>query len=226
MFTGIVQEVGYITKKTRINEGYKFRVKCKTIAKGLGISDSVSINGVCHTIEKHAKNEFEFTSMHETLKKTSIGELDTGSEVNLEPSLSIGDKLGGHFVFGHVDDTGVITSVKQISSGLPADPPAERTGALAKAGKKDEESDNWEYWIKIHKKHYKFVIYVGSISVDGVSLTVADIKKPKGNYFQIKIAIIPFTFHHTTFHNYKVKSKVNLEFDFLGKYVINAVKIK
>ena len=152
MFTGIVQELGYITKKIKINEGYKFRVKCRQVAKGLGISDSVSINGVCHTIEKHSRNEFEFTSMHETLKKTNIGKLDEGSEVNLEPSLSVGDKLGGHFVFGHVDDTGIITSVKQISSG-----------------KKGEESDNWEYWIKIHKKHYKFVIYVGSISVDGVS---------------------------------------------------------
>jgi riboflavin synthase len=207
MFTGIIKEIGIIKKKQKINEGYKFSVISKDIAKGLGVSDSVSINGVCHTIEKHKGRTFEFTSMHETLKKTSIGSLVTGSEVNLEPSLRIGDKLGGHFVFGHVDDTGIITSVKQISSGKP-----------------DEESDNWEYWIKIHKKHYKFVIYVGSISVDGVSLTVADIKKPKGNYFHIKVAIIPFTFHHTTFHNYRKGDKVNLEFDFLGKYVLNAVK--
>jgi riboflavin synthase len=209
MFTGIVQEIGVITKKTKINEGFKFKVKCKTVAKGLGVSNSVSINGVCHTIEKHWKNEFEFTSMHETLKKTNIGQLGAGGEVNLEPSLSVGDKLGGHFVFGHVDDTGVITGIKQISSG-----------------KRGEESDNWEYWIKIHKKHYKFVIYVGSIAVDGVSLTVADIKKPKGKSFKIKVAIIPFTYHHTTFKNYKVKDKVNLEFDFLGKYVINAVKVR
>ena len=215
MFTGIVQEIGIITKKIKINEGYKFRVKCKTIAKGLGISNSVSINGVCHTVEKHTKNEFEFTSMHETLKKTNIGLLCKGAEVNLEPSLSVGDKLGGHFVFGHIDDTGIITDITQISSGLPA-----------QAGKKGEKSDNWEYWIKIHKKHYQFVIYVGSISVDGVSLTVADIKKPKGNFFHIKVAIIPFTYHHTTFKNYKQNDKVNLEFDFLGKYVINAVKIK
>jgi len=209
MFTGIVQEIGIITKKIKINEGYKFRVKSKNIAKGLGVSESVSINGVCHTIEKHTKSEFEFTSMHETLKKTNIGLLNLGSEVNLEPSLSIGDKLGGHFVFGHVDDTGVLTGVKQISSG-----------------KKGEDSDNWEYWIKIAKKHYKYVIYVGSISVDGTSLTVADMKKPKGNFFYIKVAIIPFTIHNTIFKNYKLNDKVNLEFDFLGKYVINAVKIK
>jgi riboflavin synthase len=209
MFTGIIKEIGIITKKIKINEGFKFRVKCKSTARGLGVSDSVSINGVCHTIEKHTKNEFEFTSMHETLKKTGIGLLKEGSEVNLEPSLRIGDKLGGHFVFGHVDDTGIITGVKQISSG-----------------KKGDESDNWEYWIKINKKHYPFVIYVGSISVDGISLTVADIKKPKGNYFHIKVAIIPFTYHHTTFRNYKLKDTVNLEFDFLGKYVMNAVNIK
>lgn len=209
MFTGIVQDIGIITKKIKINEGYKFRVKSPMIAKQLGVSESVSINGVCHTIEKHTKTEFEFTSMHETLKKTNIGLLSAGSEVNLEPSLSIGDKLGGHFVFGHVDDTGIITGVKQISSG-----------------KKGEDSDNWEYWIKIAKKHYKYVIYVGSISVDGTSLTVAEVKKPKGNFFHIKVAIIPFTIHNTIFKNYKLKDKVNLEFDFLGKYVINAVKIK
>jgi len=208
MFTGIVQDIGIISKKIKINEGYKFRVKSNKIAKSLGVSESVSINGVCHTIEKHTKSEFEFTSMHETLKKTNIGLLKTGSEVNLEPSLKIGDKLGGHFVFGHVDDTGMITGIKQLSSG-----------------KKGEDSDNWEYWIRISKKHYKYVIYVGSISIDGTSLTVAEIKKPKGNYFHIKVAIIPFTIHHTVFKNYKLKDKVNLEFDFLGKYVINAVKI-
>ncbi|HEY3249796.1 MAG TPA: riboflavin synthase [Ignavibacteria bacterium] len=209
MFTGIVQEIGTITKKTKINEGYKFRVKCRSIAKQLGISNSISINGVCHTVETKSKNEFEFTSMHETLKKTNIGLLNTSDEVNLEPSLSIGDKLGGHFVFGHVDDTGVITKIKRISSGT-----------------RDEKSDNWVYWIKIPKKHHKFVIQVGSIAVDGVSLTVADIKKPQGNFFEIKVAIIPFTINHTIFKNHKVNDKVNLEFDFLGKYVLNAVKIR
>lgn len=203
MFTGIIEEKGIVVKKTRINEGFKFRVRSKQVAKKLAKSDSVSINGVCHTVTTKSKTEFDFVSMHETLKKTNIGELNAGDEVNLEGSLTMNKKLGGHFVAGHVDDTGIVTDVKQI-----------------KAVKK-KDSDNWEYRIKIHKKHAKFVIYVGSIAVDGVSLTVAEVTKPKGNYFEIKVAIIPYTYQNTSFGKYKIGDRVNLEFDFLGKYVIN-----
>jgi riboflavin synthase len=203
MFTGIIEEKGKVVKKTKINEGFKFRVRSKQVAKKLAKSDSVSINGVCHTVTTKSKSEFDFVSMHETLKKTNIGELNAGDEVNLEGSLTMSKKLGGHFVAGHVDDSGIVTEVKQI-----------------KAVKK-KDSDNWEFRIKIHKKHAKFVIYVGSIAVDGVSLTVAEVTKPKGNYFEIKVAIIPYTYQNTSFGKYKVGDRVNLEFDFLGKYVIN-----
>ncbi len=203
MFTGIVEEKGIVVKKTKINEGFKFRVRSKQVAKNLALSDSVCINGVCHTVTTKSKAEFEFTSMHETLKKTNIGELNTRDEVNLEGSLTLNKKIGGHFVFGHIDDTGVVTSVKQIKS------------------EKKEDSDNWEYRIKIHKKHAQYVIYVGSIAVNGVSLTVAEVTKPKGNYFDIKVAIIPYTYNETTFGEMKKGDRVNLEFDFLGKYVLN-----
>ena len=203
MFTGIVEEKGIVVQKKKISEGFKFRVRSKAVAKGLAKSDSVCINGVCHTVESKSKTEFEFTSMHETLKKTNIGELKTGDEVNLEGSLTLKKKMGGHFVFGHIDDTGVVTAVKQIKDA------------------KDKDSDNWEYWIKIHKKHAQFVIYVGSIAIDGVSLTVAEVTKPKGNYFKIKVAIIPFTYNETLFGKLKVNDRVNIEFDFLGKYVLN-----
>jgi riboflavin synthase len=178
-------------------------VSSKAVVKKLMRSDSVCINGVCHTVALKSKKEIEFTSMHETLKKTNIGELKVGDKVNLEGSLTLNKTLGGHFVFGHIDDTGVVTSMKQLKSD----------------NKKD--SDNWEYWIRIHKKHAQFVIYVGSIAVDGVSLTVAEVKKPKGNFFEIKVAIIPYTYHNTLFGKLKVNDRVNLEFDFLGKYVIN-----
>ena len=206
MFTGIVEEKGKVVKKTKINEGFKFRVRSKLVGKKLAKSDSVSINGVCHTVTTRSKTEFDFVSMHETLKKTNIGELNVGDEVNLEGSLTMNKKLGGHFVAGHVDDTGVVTEVKQI-----------------KAVKK-EDSDNWEYRIKIHKKQAKYVIYVGSIAVDGVSLTVAEVTKPKGNYFDIKVAIIPYTYNNTSFGKYKAGDRVNLEFDFLGKYVLNLLE--
>ncbi len=203
MFSGIVRDIGIVTGKTKIQEGYRFKIRSKKISKDLKVADSVAVNGVCHTVTRKRGSEFEFVSMHETLKKTSLGSINLKSEVNLESSLRMNDEIGGHFVFGHIDDTGIVTSVKQI-----------------KADKKSSiESDNWEYWIKINKKHAPFVIYVGSIAIDGVSLTVAEVKPVKGNYFEIKVAIIPYTYNNTLFKNYRTGSIVNIEFDFLGKYV-------
>jgi riboflavin synthase len=203
MFTGIVEEIGIIASKKKVSEGYRFKVKSKIVAKDLAKSDSVSINGVCHTVSSKSKVEFEFTSIHETLKKTNIGGLNIGDEVNLESSLTFAKKIGGHFVFGHIDDTGTISSIEQIK----------RKGS--------KKSDNWEYRIKINRKHYPYVIYVGSIAVNGVSLTVAGINKPRGDYFEIMVAIIPYTYNNTTFKNLNPGQRVNLEFDFLGKYVLN-----
>jgi riboflavin synthase len=197
MFSGIIEEIGVVSSKVKVTEGYKFRVKSKKVIKNLAESDSVSINGVCHTVSDKSKNEFEFTSVHETLKKTNIDEL------NLESSLTLSKKIGGHFVFGHIDDTGIITSIKEIKS------------------KKTGKSQNRQYKIKISSKHLKSVIYVGSIAVNGVSLTIAEITKPKNSYFEIMVAIIPYTLKHTTFKNLRPGQKVNIEFDFLGKYVLN-----
>jgi riboflavin synthase len=205
MFTGIVEEIGIVASKKEVSEGIKFRVKSKKVIKKLHISDSVCINGVCHTVTAKSKSEFEFFSVHETLKKTNLGMLKVGSGVNLENSLSLGQQMGGHFVMGHVDDTGVVTLIKQVNT-------------------QDKKSKNWEYWIKINRKHEQFIISVGSIAVNGVSLTVAELKKPKGNFFEIKVAIIPYTYENTNFRNLKTQDKVNLEFDFLGKYILNSIK--
>jgi riboflavin synthase len=209
MFSGIIKELGIVTAKIPIQEGYRFKIKGNKTVKKLKISDSIAINGVCHTVVKKTKNVFEVVSMHETLKKTNLGELNIKDSVNLENSLRIGSELGGHFVFGHIDDTGIITKVTQL-----------------KSDKSKKESDNWEYWLKIHKKHRNYVIYVGSISIDGVSLTVADISKIQGNYFQVKVAIIPYTYNNTNFKKYKTGDRVNIEFDFLGKYVMNIMNQK
>lgn len=203
MFSGIVRDIGIVTGKTKIQEGYRFKIKSKKIAKSLKAADSVAVSGVCHTVTKKTGDEFEFVTMHETLKKTNLGSLNVRGEVNLESSLRMNDEIGGHFVFGHIDDTGEITSIKQIKADKNS----------------SKESDNWDYWIKLHKKHAQFVIYVGSIAVDGVSLTVAEVKPVKGNFFEIKVSIIPYTYNNTLFKNYKTGSKVNIEFDFLGKYV-------
>jgi riboflavin synthase len=203
MFSGIVRDMGVITGKIKIQEGYRFKVKSKKIAGNVIAADSVAINGVCHTIMKKKNDEFEFVTMHETLKKTNLGSVKVNDKVNLESSLRINDEIGGHFVFGHIDDTGVITDVKQIKADKNS----------------SKESGNWEYWIKLPKKYSQFVIYVGSIAVDGVSLTVAEVTPVKGSFFKIKVAIIPYTYNNTLFKNYRVGDRVNIEFDFLGKYV-------
>ena len=203
MFSGIIRDMGIVTGKTKIQEGYRFRIKSKKIAKDVKAADSVAVNGVCHTITKKRGDEFEFVTMHETLKKTNLGKLNVKDKVNLESSLRMNDEIGGHFVFGHIDDTGIISSIKQIKADKNS----------------SEESDNWEYRIKLPKKYSQFVIYVGSIAVDGVSLTVAEVKPVKGNYFEIKVAIIPYTFNNTLFKRYRTGDRVNIEFDFLGKYV-------
>jgi riboflavin synthase len=204
MFSGIVEEIGVVTSRKIVSEGIKFRVRSNKVIKKLRISNSVCINGVCHTVTSRSKNEFEFFSIHETLKKTNLGLLKVGEGVNLENSLTMGQELGGHFVLGHVDCTGELTAVKQVNT-------------------EDKSSKNWEYWVKIDKKHRQFIIYVGSIAINGVSLTVAEIKKTKGSYFEVKVAIIPYTYDNTNFGTMKKGDKVNLEFDFLGKYVLNAM---
>ena len=205
MFSGIVEELGIITSKRRIQEGYRFRVVSKKVPVGLKVSSSVSVNGVCHTVIRKVKNEFEFVTMHETLKKTNLGRMKTGGHVNLERSLRKGQEIGGHFVLGHVDDTGTVTKIRQIKADTNS----------------PESSDNWEFFIKIPRKYRKYIISVGSIAVDGVSLTVAEVHPVKGGYFEIKVAIIPYTYKVTNFHNYRKGDRVNLEFDFLGKYVLN-----
>src|SRR5258706_673376 len=136
MFTGIVEETGKVISKEEISEGFKFRVQSKEVIKKLKISDSVCVNGACHTITGKSKDSFEFVTMHETLKKTNLAELTEGSVVNLENSLLAGQPLGGHFVAGHVDTTGIVKSVKVVDPDEP-------------------KSKNWGYWIKFPKKHAK-----------------------------------------------------------------------
>ncbi|MGH2576019.1 MAG: riboflavin synthase [Ignavibacteria bacterium] len=207
MFTGIIKELGIVTEIKKVREGIKFSIKSKKVIKSLKVSDSVAINGICHTVTNKSKNKFEFISVPETLKKTNIGELTLNEEVNLENSLKVGEQIGGHFVFGHIDDVGIISSIKKIKS-------------------KSNRSYNFEFGIRINKKYKKYIINVGSISINGVSLTIAKIFPSRGKHFDIKVAIIPYTYKHTTFKNLQVKDKVNVEFDFIGKYVKNIIDNK
>ena len=200
MFTGIIEEVGKVEEKLKVREGYRFRIRSHKVLKKLKISDSVAVNGVCLTVTGKGKSDFNVTAVQETLKKTTLRSLEPGDKLNLESSLRIGGEIGGHFVFGHIDDTGVVSSIKRFK--------------------------NYEFVIKLKSMYKKYVIPAGSIAVNGVSLTVAKMIPPSrgGKYFNVKVAIIPYSYKNTTFRNLKVNDEVNIEFDFLGKYVLNILE--
>ncbi len=191
MFTGIVTEIGKIESVKNIGKGLRIIVAAPETSKELQVNDSVSINGACQTVISKTKFSFEVQAVEETIKKTTFGFLKKGEKVNLELSMKLNDRLGGHLVSGHVDCVGEITAVES------------RTLSLL-------------FTIKIPKEFKKYVISVGSISIDGVSLTIADIYDDL-----ITVSIIPHTLENTIFKYYKVNNKVNLEFDLIGKYIEN-----
>ena len=196
MFTGIVETTGKVVSKSK--EGSGIRLSIEPMAKGYlkkqKIGDSIAINGACMTITSKDANSFSFDTMAESLKKTNLGLLKRGSLVNLERAMSAGARFDGHFVQGHVDTTGVITKINKLDG-------------------------SWEIFIEFPANLGDSVIYVGSISIDGISLTVAEILKSKKSVTLIKVAIIPHTLEVTTLGNAKPGDKVNIEFDMIGKYI-------
>jgi len=196
MFTGLVEETGVVKAIKKKGGSIIFTIQAKKTLKGLKVDHSIAINGVCLTVINRLPKAFDVQAVEETLRKTNLGNLRAGDYVNLERPLLPTDRLGGHFVLGHIDGIGRITSM-------------------------EERESSWFIWIKVPKKFSHYLIPVGSIAVDGVSLTIADVK---GNSFGV--SIIPHTMEVTNFKYYKVGSAVNLEFDVLGKYVENLLKGK
>ena len=189
MFTGLVQEIGKIAGLQKMGGGIKLTVSATSSTPKLLVNDSVAINGCCLTVISKTQIEFTVEAVEETLKKTNLGALTNASTVNLELAMQLNDRLGGHLVLGHVDATGEVVSVKKLDS-------------------------SWLYAVRIPAEFMHYVILVGSISIDGVSLTVARIQND-----QITVSIIPHTFENTTFQFLKAGSVVNLEFDVIGKYI-------
>lgn len=189
MFTGIIQEVGEVIDMAHAGAGRKITVRAPRSSRDLNTGDSIAINGVCLTVVSLGKSSFSVEAVEETLKKTALGRLRNHSLVNLELALRLGDRLGGHLVQGHVDGVGKVRAVvkKKLS---------------------------WLYTIAIPSGFKRYVIPVGSVSIDGVSLTVASIVDSN-----IVVSIIPHTMENTTFPGLKEGSEVNLEFDLIGKYV-------
>lgn len=194
MFTGIIEEVGKIHSIKKFGDGIEFTVRANKVLRALTVDNSICINGVCLTVVKRNKSDFTVQAVKETLTKTNLGELTKDDVVNLERSVTLQDRLGGHLVQGHIDATGTVVGVETLES-------------------------SWMYTISFPKKYRKNLISVGSISVDGTSLTVAQLQRQ-----QFTVAIIPYTYEHTIFKHYKQGSIVNLEFDIIGKYIESIVK--
>lgn len=194
MFTGIVEGLGKITSVKQMGDGLEFTISAPRIVKNMRVDNSISVNGVCLTVVKKKSGTITVQVIKETILKSSLGSLKVGSKVNLERSVKLQDRLGGHLVQGHVDSTGVITKIVYLRS-------------------------SWMYTISFPQKFRKYLITVGSISVDGTSLTIARLKKK-----EFTVAIIPYTYTNTVFHSYRQGSSVNLEFDMIGKYIESLLK--
>ncbi|MCB9091010.1 MAG: riboflavin synthase [Halobacteriovoraceae bacterium] len=193
MFTGIIKELGTVKKITENKEGKEFQISCPQLVDNIEKDDSVATNGVCLTATALSPDSFTTQVVHVTLEKTSLGSLKEGSKVNLELSLTPTTKMGGHFVQGHVNTTGKVLEITPIGK-------------------------NWVFKFELPKTIRKYVVKEGSIAIDGVSLTVADIDEQS-----FSISIIPHTLENTLFHTYQVGSIVNLEADILAKYLENFI---
>ncbi|MDF9873602.1 MULTISPECIES: riboflavin synthase [Streptomyces] len=189
MFTGIVEELGEVTAVEKLDDASRFRLRGPVVTEGAKHGDSIAVNGVCLTVVDLGENEFTADVMAETLDRSSLGALAPGSRVNLERPMALGGRLGGHLVQGHVDGTGHIV---------------ER-----------EVSENWELvTVSLPAGLARYVVEKGSITVDGVSLTVVD----AGPDF-FTISLIPTTLALTTLGLKQPGDPVNLEVDVLAKYV-------
>ena len=188
MFTGIIETLGEITKLERDGSNLHITV-ISDITTELKIDQSVAHNGVCLTVVSLDESSYTVTAIDETLQKTSLSNLKVGDQVNLERAMILGSRLDGHIVQGHVDQTGICTSV-------------------------EEKDGSWFFSFEYDATKGNPTIEKGSITIDGTSLTVVNSGK---NTFSV--AIIPYTYEHTCFNTYQLGTVVNLEFDVIGKYV-------
>jgi riboflavin synthase len=200
LFSGIVEEVGKLASVADTADGRRLRISCKKVMSDLVLGASVSVSGTCLTVCQMGADWFDVDAVHETLRRTKLGELKTGDSVNLERALLVSDRLGGHIVSGHVDGLGTVRSIhaegfsRVIEFGVD--------GVLA-----------------------PFFVEKGSVTVDGVSLTVASLKAQaaKDAPLLFSVALIPHTLESTTLSQLKVGDRINVEADLIGKYVARLV---
>lgn len=196
MFTGIIKELGKVKKITKTQKGATFLVQAGSILKNKKIGESIAVNGVCVTIIKLTKGSFQFEAIKETLDKSNLKNLKTGTEVNLEPALTLNQSLDGHLVQGHIDTEGIVENF---------------------------EKDHGEniLTIKFPKQIAAFLAFKGSITVNGVSLTISNLQDST-----FSVSLIPHTLKNTNLKNLKKGDKVNLEVDLIARYLKNLLDKK
>lgn len=193
MFSGIVEGMARVTAIEKENDNLHFTFECDFV-KELKIDQSIAHNGVCLTVVSKTESTYTVTAMDETLRRSNLGLLQVGDEVNVERSMQMNGRLDGHIVQGHVDETAECTAVEDANGSYIFTFQYENNPEMARRG--------------------YFTVDKGSVTVNGVSLTVCN---PTDDSFQV--CIIPYTFTHTNFHAIKKGTKVNIEFDILGKYI-------
>ncbi len=189
MFTGIIEETGYVRNIKRGAKSVSFSISCMKILDDLKTGDSVATNGICLTVTAISNSSFSADIMNETLSRSSLGSLNIGSRVNLERAMPVNGRFGGHIVSGHIDGIGKVTSITKDDIAV------------------------W-YCIKTIPKIMQYVIEKGSIAIDGISLTVAKVTPDS-----FSVSVIPHTIQKTTLSDKNVGSIVNLENDIIGKYI-------
>ncbi len=189
MFTGIVEEIGNVRKIVHGSLSIKLSINCSKILEDVKIGDSIAVNGICLTVVEMSSSWFTVDVMPETMRMTSLGRLNVSDKVNLERALKLSDRLGGHIVSGHIDGTGIIKNIVEEDNAI---------------------------WITVEASEsiLKYIIYKGSVSLDGTSLTVAHIDE-----CCFKVSLIPHTAGNTILGYLKAGDQINIECDIIGKYV-------
>lgn len=196
MFTGLIEEVGEVVAVENTDSGRRFTIRAEKVLEGLKSGDSIAVDGVCQTVVERANGTFQIEAVGETLVKTTMERYSPGRKVNLETALKIGDRLGGHFVQGHVNNTGRVTGVRP-------------------------RAENFLLEIKLPPELSQYTIPEGSIAIDGVSLTIAHLDGA-----ELGINVIPHTARHTTLGLKKAGDAVNIEVDMLARYLEKLVQYR
>ncbi|MDF2838686.1 MAG: riboflavin synthase [Evtepia sp.] len=189
MFTGIIEEIGSIHAVLRGAHSEVLMIDAKKVLEDVKLGDSIAVNGVCLTVTNFTPSSFTADVMHETMNRSSLGSLRSGSSVNLERAMSAGGRFGGHIVSGHIDGIGTITKIRRDDNAI------------------------W-YEIRSTKDILRYIIEKGSIAIDGISLTVAKVSD-----VGFSVSVIPHTAQQTTLSHRRMGDVVNLENDCIGKYV-------